>query len=106
LSILSTVVSTSTDHAVVDMGWKAASIEYQIFGWDGMPHAVDLEGAQYFPGGDEHGILKFSNESRRPKLGDRIRFIPSHCDTTLNLQNRFHGVRGDLVEVVCPIAKR
>ena len=38
-----------------------------LFGWDGMAHAVELEGASYFPGGDEHGILKFSEGARRPE---------------------------------------
>ncbi len=108
MCVLSTVVSTFSDRVVVDMGWKAASVEYQIFGWDGMPHPVeDFEGATYFPGGDEHGILKFPSGSvKRPKLGDRVKFIPSHCDTTLNLYSKFYGVRGDFVEVICPIAKR
>ena len=106
LSVVSTVVSTSSDRVVVDMGWKAASVEYQIFGWDGMPHPLELEGATYFPGGDEHGILKFPSDSKRPKLGDRVKFIPSHCDTTLNLYSKFYGVRGDAVEIVCPIARR
>jgi D-serine deaminase-like pyridoxal phosphate-dependent protein len=90
------------------MGWKAASIEYQIFGWDGMPHPVGLEGTKYSPGGDEHGVLHFDAETSksRPGLGNRIKFIPSHCDTTLNLHSRFYGIRGERVEAICPIAKR
>ena len=77
----------------------------QIFGWDGMPHLVDGK-ATYSPGGDEHGILHYEANAIRPNLGDRLKFIPSHCDTTLNLYSKFYGVRGDRVEVVCPIAKR
>jgi len=105
LNILSTVVSTPEDRVIVDMGWKSASVEYQIFGWDGMAHPIGCD-AKYFPGGDEHGVLKFEEGVKRPRLGDRLRFIPSHCDTTLNLYNKFYGIRGDRVEVVCPIAKR
>lgn len=105
LFILSTVVSTPSDRVVIDMGWKSASLEYQIFGWDGMAHLVGGN-ATYFPGGDEHGLLKFGEGETRPKLGDRLRFIPSHCDTTLNLYSKFYGIRGDRVEVTCPIAKR
>jgi len=105
LSILSRVVSTPDDRVIVDMGWKSASVEYQIFGWDGMAHPIGIS-AKYFPGGDEHGVLKFEEGAKRPKLGDRLRFIPSHCDTTLNLYKKFYGIRGDRVEVVCPIAKR
>jgi D-serine deaminase-like pyridoxal phosphate-dependent protein len=108
LTILSTVVSTPPDRVIVDMGWKAASVEYAIYGWDGMPHPIGLEGAKYSPGGDEHGILKFggNSQTKRPRMGERIRFIPSHCDTTLNLHSKFYGVRGDRVEVLCNIAKR
>jgi 3-hydroxy-D-aspartate aldolase len=105
LYILSTAISTHPDRVVTDVGWKAASIEYQIFGWDGMPHLVDGK-ATYSPGGDEHGILHYEENTPRPNLGDRLKFIPSHCDTTLNLYSKFYGVRGDRVEVVCPIAKR
>jgi len=105
LFLISTVISTHPDRVVTDMGWKAASIEYQIYGWAGMPHVVDGK-ATYSPGGDEHGILHYAEGATRPQLGDRFKFLPSHCDTTLNLYSKFYGVRGDRVEVVCPIAKR
>jgi D-serine deaminase-like pyridoxal phosphate-dependent protein len=106
LSVLSTVVSTPNERqAVVDMGWKGCGVEYQIFGWQGMPKPV-LDGVTYSLGGDEHGILKSEDPSKRPKFGDKIRFIPSHCDTTLNLYGKFYGMRGNEVEVVCPVARR
>lgn len=106
LFMISTVVSKPSDsQAVIDLGWKSASVEYSIYGWDGMPKAVEYD-ASYSPGGDEHGILKFREGAKQPSIGDRMKFIPSHCDTTLNLHNKFYGVRNDRVEVVCPIARR
>ncbi len=113
LFLISSVVSTrGDDRVIIDMGWKACSLEYQIIGYDGMPKAVGYDPGEitYSPGGDEHGILKIAQgveASRRPKLGDRIKFIPSHCDTTVNLYSKFYGVRkkGE-VEIVCPIARR
>ncbi len=106
MTVLSTVVSTPTDtKAIIDMGWKAVGVEYEIFGWGGMPKPM-IEGASYSTGGDEHGVLKFDSSSKRPKVGDRVRFIPAHCDTTLNLYGSFYGVRADNVEVTCPVARR
>ncbi len=68
---------------------------------------MEFSEAKYSPGGDEHGILNLDEKAvKKPRIGDRITFLPSHCDTTLNLHNKFYGVRGDRVEVVCPIARR
>jgi D-serine deaminase-like pyridoxal phosphate-dependent protein len=106
MTVLSTVVSTPNEkQAVIDLGWKAVGVEYEMFGWGGLPKAL-REGLTYSPGGDEHGILKCENSSLRPKIGDKLRFIPGHCDTTLNLHGHFYGTRGDRVEVVCPVARR
>ena len=106
MTVLSTVVSTPNDtRAVIDLGWKAVGIEYASLGWGGMPRPL-IHGVTYRTGGDEHGVLECERPSSRPKVGDKVKFIPSHCDTTLNLHGVFYGLRGDNVEVVCPIARR
>ncbi len=51
-------------------------------------------------------FLNCERPSSRPNVGDKVKFIPAHCDTTLNLHGVFYGVRGDSVEVVCPVARR
>ena len=71
----------------------------------GMPTPT-VPGLKYVPGGDEHGVLNAEDPKYRPSVGDRVRFIPAHCDTTLNLYGTFYGVRGDHVEVACPVARR
>lgn len=107
LSVLATVVSRpSSERAVVDMGWKSIGIEYQIFNWDGMPQTKNHDGVTYSPGGDEHGILSLKGSSLDLKIGDKIEFIPAHCNTTLNLYGRFYGIRKGSVEIVCPTARR
>jgi D-serine deaminase-like pyridoxal phosphate-dependent protein len=107
LSVLATVDSKpAKERAVIDLGWKSVGLEYQIFGWQGMPIAKNLDGVTYTPGGDEHGILTLSGENADLKLGDKIEFIPSHCDTTLNLHGKFYGVRKGEVELVCPTIRR
>ena len=106
MTALGTVVSTPSDtRAVTDLGWKAVGLEYAAVGWDAMPKPM-IHGVTYAQGGDEHGILNCERASSRPKVGDKVKFIPAHCDTTLNLHGVFYGVRGDNVEVVCPVARR
>ena len=107
LTILSTVVSRpAPNRAIVDLGWKGCSIEYQIYGWQGMPEPVDVTHVKYGLGGDEHGILTLEDSKSTMKIGDRIRFLPSHCDTTINLYDKFYGVREGEVELICGIPGR
>ena len=39
-------------------------------------------------------------------MGDKVTLLPSHCDTTVNLHDRFIVTRGDEVEGVWEIAAR
>ena len=106
MTVVGTVVSTATStRAVTDIGWKAVGIEYEGLGIGGMPTTL-LPGLKYKPGGDEHGVLEAEEPKYRPNVGDRVRVIPAHCDTTLNMYSTFYGVRGDHVEVACPVARR
>jgi D-serine deaminase-like pyridoxal phosphate-dependent protein len=100
LTILGSVISRpAPDRAIVDVGYKAASS-------DGGPIApADLPGAAFAFAGDEHGQLKF--EGRCPlAVGDKATFVPSHCDTTVNLYDRYVVTRGGFVEDVWDIAAR
>jgi D-serine deaminase-like pyridoxal phosphate-dependent protein len=82
LFVISGVVSTNRrDHVVIDAGWKCLSTE------DGMPVIRDSPKAVYEPAGDEHGHVKGVDKSLRP--GDHVWIIPSHCDTTTNLHNKY-----------------
>jgi D-serine deaminase-like pyridoxal phosphate-dependent protein len=100
LTVLATVMSTpAQDRLVVDAGTKALST-------DAGPAAVLEPGWAYEPAGDEHGVLRRTGEGRRPRLGDTIRLLPSHCDTTVNLYDRYHVIRDDRLEAVWPIPGR
>jgi D-serine deaminase-like pyridoxal phosphate-dependent protein len=101
LSVLSTVIHRSGKKAVVDAGLKAFSTD-RPFG----PELLDLSGVQYEFAGDEHGRLIFDGPSRDIRLGEKLRFIPPHCDPTVNLYDRFFCVRGDVVEDEWPIMER
>ncbi|HZU70324.1 MAG TPA: DSD1 family PLP-dependent enzyme [Ktedonobacteraceae bacterium] len=105
LTILSTVISRPTSNrAVVDAGLKSLSID------SGMPEPRGLPGVMYHPGGDEHGILTWNSNTtpanQQPQVGDRIAFIPSHIDTTINLHDYYYAFRDGRLEAIWPVAAR
>lgn len=101
LTILGTVISRpATDRAIVDVGYKAASS-------DGGPIVpLGYENAEFTFAGDEHGQLFFPDGTCPLALGDKLSFLPSHCDTTVNLYDRYIVTRDGNVEDVWDIAAR
>ena len=58
-------------------------------------------------GGDEHGIVRMEGGGEVPlALGEKIRLVPSHCDTTVNLYEQFMIVQDGNVVDVWPIEGR
>jgi D-serine deaminase-like pyridoxal phosphate-dependent protein len=102
LTVLATVVSVpAPDRAIVDAGLKAFSTDKPF-----PPETVERPGIDYEFAGDEHGRLTLRDPDRPVRLGERIQFLPPHCDPTINLYDRFYAMRGDKVEAVWPIAAR
>lgn len=90
LTVLATVISAN--HAAfvtLDAGFKAFSTD-RGYG----PEPLDLPGATYRWGGDEFGYL---DSPTAPPLGDKLEFIPPHCDPTVNLYDRIYVCCGDEV---------
>jgi D-serine deaminase-like pyridoxal phosphate-dependent protein len=102
LTVLSTVVSRPAHGRVVtDAGMKAITKE---FGW---PLPLDVPGASFRSLSEEHGTLLLEDPSSvRLRPGDKVRFIPSHCCTTVNLYDKLHVVRRDALVDVWPISAR
>jgi 3-hydroxy-D-aspartate aldolase len=101
LSLLTSVISRpAPDRAILDMGLKAVSSD------GGPPVPVDLPGASFRFGGEEHGELVWENGTCPLSLGQKVKFWPSHCDTTVNLYERFIVTSGDDVTGVWDIAAR
>ena len=101
LTVLTTVMSTpAANRLIVDAGYKAASTD------SGMPIVKDVEGYEYSPAGDEHGILTPKGPGRELKIGEKLELYPSHCDTTINLYDQYYGVRDGKVEIIWPITAR
>jgi 3-hydroxy-D-aspartate aldolase len=96
MTILATVVSANHDSFVtVDAGFKAFATD-RGYG----PEPV-RSAAIYRWGGDEFGYI-----DTKLNLGDRIEFIAPHCDPTVNLYDKIHACRGEVVEAIWPIMER
>jgi D-serine deaminase-like pyridoxal phosphate-dependent protein len=97
LNVLGTVVSANHEGFVTtDAGFKAFSTD-RGYG----PEVLGHPGATYRWGGDEFGYV----DGAKLSLGDRVRFIPPHCDPTVNLYDRIYAMRGDRVEAIWPVKR-
>ncbi|NLM94230.1 MAG: DSD1 family PLP-dependent enzyme [Firmicutes bacterium] len=100
LTVLATVVSRPEPHiAVVDAGKKALTEEF------GLPQAT-LPGAELIRLSEEHGVLKLAPEAQGLKVNDQVQLIPSHGCTTINLHDRYYGIRQGGLEITWPVAAR
>ncbi len=99
ITVLATVVSANHENFVsVDAGTKSFSTD-RGYG----PEAANLPGSAYRWGGDEFGYVDVDDPARRPRLGDKMEFIPPHCDPTVNLYTAIYACRGNQVEGVWPL---
>ena len=99
ITVLGTVVSANHDSFVTtDAGIKSFSTDRAF-----PPEAANLPGLTYRFGGDEFGYLNVDDPQKLPRLGQKIEFIPPHCDPTVNLYNCMYACRGDRVEAVWPV---
>ncbi|HEY7333327.1 MAG TPA: alanine racemase [Bryobacteraceae bacterium] len=102
LTVATTVVSANHDAFVtVDGGFKAFATD-RGYG----PEAIGFSGSGYRWGGDEFGYLDVGDCAIKPRLGDRVEFIPPHCDPTVNLHSKIYACRGENVEAVWAVMGR
>jgi D-serine deaminase-like pyridoxal phosphate-dependent protein len=101
LFVLATVMSAPNRNiAVVDAGLKALAVD------SGMPTIWQRPDIRYLSASDEHGKLDVASETTPPKLGEKLRLVPGHCDPTVDRYDWYVGVRGGRVECLWPIAAR
>jgi D-serine deaminase-like pyridoxal phosphate-dependent protein len=94
LRLLTTVVSVNQENFVtVDAGLKA------LYRDGGVPLVYNPSqmGLTYDWFGDEYGRIIVSGNATALPLGSTLELIPSHCDPTINLFDRFYLTRGDEV---------
>ncbi|MFO7483215.1 DSD1 family PLP-dependent enzyme [Oceanibaculum nanhaiense] len=101
LFIYATVMShPAAERAYLDAGLKAFSVD------SGLPTVHEMDGAELVRASDEHGVLTLSNPGNSPKLGDKLRLIPGHCDPTVNLYDWIVGIRNGRVESLWEVTAR
>lgn len=107
-SILVTVVSTARPgQVIVDGGSKTFSsdrltpVSEVSFGY-----VLEAPGAVFTRMNEEHGFLDVRRAGVEFAVGDRLRIIPNHICTAVNLHELVYGVRGDRVEAVWKVEAR
>ncbi len=102
LYVQTTVISANRDGlATTDAGFKSFATDA------GSPQIASgaPAGANYFFFGDEQGGIITAGE-KKLRVGDTILCVVPHCDPTVNLYDRIHAVRGDILEVIWAIEAR
>ena len=97
LFVLSTVVSVREGLAVVDSGVKTCGVD------QGMPSPVGFR-ADPIVASEEH--FQLHNPTKALKVGDRVKLIPGHCCSTVNLHEWIYVVEDDRVVDRLPITAR
>lgn len=100
LTLLTTIISTPKPGvAICDAGLKTLSTEF------GMPIVKGFDGIVYEKASEEHGRLRFDGE-RKPRVGDKLELVVTHCCTNTNLFDVFHCIRDGRLEAIWRIAAR
>lgn len=97
LFLLTTVISTKPDRIVTDGGVKSLGMDQgdPVFvGYEGLPIRMS----------EEHGQVQAPGHSA--KVGDKLRYIPGHCCTTINSNDMIYLVDGDEVVDIWHITSR
>ncbi|MDH3641383.1 MAG: DSD1 family PLP-dependent enzyme [Gammaproteobacteria bacterium] len=101
LTVATTAISQPLAQTItVDGGYKAFASDTVN------PEPLDLPGAKFRFGGDEHGILILPEGNQEPLLGKQQRFITPHCDPTVNLYDHYWVHRDGHAHSIWPIAAR
>ena len=101
LFVLATVMSAPRPGvAVLDAGHKAVAVD------SGLPTVWQRPDLRYVSASDEHGKLEAGSETTAPKLGEKLRLVPGHCDPTVDRYDWYVGVRGGRVACLWPVAAR
>lgn len=105
---LVTVVSTAVENrAMVDGGSKTFSSDLSRTGVaGGYGRVVEDPAAVLARFNEEHGHLDIGRSTKKYRVGERLRVIPNHVCTMINMHDEVYGVRGDTVEVTWKVEGR
>ena len=98
LTFVTTVIGASEEHAVIDAGMKAVSTDM------GMPRILGDRALEVLYLSEEHGHV--SGDTGSLAVGQPLELRLMHNDTTINLHDRYYGVRNGGIEAVFEITGR
>ena len=100
-TVLTTVVSVSVaGKAMVDAGTKTLSADPLLSGLKlGYGEVLNYPEVTIEDLSEEHGHLNVRGVRTPPKLGERLRIVPNHICTCINLHDRVYGCSGEDVVV-------
>ena len=105
LTVLATVTSVRSDgKVIVDSGTKSlasdCNFEDKSFG-----EILGRPNFRFVGASEEHGHL-LADSSAPSRVGDRLRIVPNHACTCVNMHDTLTAFRGETVEAVWTIANR
>lgn len=98
LTLIVTVISVHDGAAITDCGMKALSTDM------GMPQVLGHDGLEVLYLSEEHGHV--GGDPAGLRIGQQLELLPMHGDTTINLHDRYYGVRGGAIERMFEIRGR
>lgn len=107
-SVMATVVSTPRDGAaIIDGGSKTFSSDPARPAESGLyGRVIDDPAVRFHRMSEEHGFLDLRGAGMQIRIGDRLRIIPNHVCTAVNMHESIYGVRGEAVETIWKVAAR
>lgn len=97
LTVLATVITTTPDQFVLDVGLKAMGNR------NGAPRLPELTGYEVLSyNAEEHTIVRLPGH--KLKVGDLVRVQPSHANATMNLYRQVVVHEGDAIRHIWPIS--
>ena len=77
--------------AIIDSGMKSLSTD------NGVARIVGADGIELIKLSEEHGTVTIAPGVCDVKVGDRVKIMPSHCCTTVNLHSKYYVISNDTV---------
>lgn len=106
--ILVTVVSTARRNGlIIDGGSKTFSSDLLLpAGERTFGEILEAPQARFFQMNEEHGYIDLGDSGVRFKVGDRLRILPNHVCTAMNLHEVVYGIRGEHVKQIWRVEGR
>ncbi len=106
-TVMTTVVSTPREGAaIVDGGSKTFTSDPARPGGGLYGRVTEDPAVRFHKMSEEHGFLDVREARRKIRIGDRLRIVPNHICTAVNMHERIYGVRGEAVEKVWRVEGR